>query len=55
MKTDIIVENNYSDFEIDLNYWEKTAGELFSKVFSLVNKNSQLLEYAICDFSFDIL
>ena len=31
MKTDIIVENNYSDFDIDLNYWEQEAKELFSK------------------------
>ena len=55
MKTDIVVENNYSNFEIDLNYWENVSGELFSSVFSLVNKSSQLLEYSDCDFSFDIL
>ena len=55
MKTDIVVENNYSNFEIDLNYWENVSVELFSNVFSLVNESSQLLEYSDCDFSFDIL
>ncbi len=55
MKTNIIVENNYSEFDIDLNYWEKTANDLFSKVFSLVSDNSRVKEYSTCDFSFDIL
>ena len=55
MKTDIIVENNYSEFDIDLNYWEKTAQDLFSKVFTLVSYHKTVQEYSTCDFSFDIL
>ena len=55
MKTDIIVENNYSEFEIDLEYWRLEAESLFSKVFSLVSDNKVVKEYSTYDFSFDIL